>query len=119
MIGFCAPGKVVIWGEYAVLAGAPALVMAVDRYASCSIEAHPAGWRCEAVGFAGQEDLAPADLLSGAVDENGPGAVIAAAVRAIAPDVLRHRLGLSYEAQGEGISADDVVSELLRQVALP
>lgn len=40
-------------------------------------------------------------------------------VRAIAPDVLRHRLGLSYEAQGEGISADDVVAELLRQVALP
>ncbi|MEX0285709.1 MAG: AAA family ATPase [Paracoccaceae bacterium] len=40
-------------------------------------------------------------------------------VRAIAPDVLRHRLALSYEAQGEGISADMVVAELLRQVALP
>lgn len=40
-------------------------------------------------------------------------------VRAIAPDVLRHRLGLSYEAQGEGVSADGVVAELLRQVALP
>lgn len=26
-----APGKVILWGEYAVLAGAPALVMAVDR----------------------------------------------------------------------------------------
>ncbi len=40
-------------------------------------------------------------------------------VRAIAPDVLRHRLGLSYEAQGEAVSPDDVVAELLRQVALP
>jgi len=40
-------------------------------------------------------------------------------IRAIAPDVLRHRLGLSYEAQGDGISADDVVAEILRQVALP
>lgn len=40
-------------------------------------------------------------------------------VRAIAGDVLRHRLGLSYEAQGEGVSADAVVAELLRQVALP
>ena len=29
-----APGKVVLWGEYAVLAGAPAAVLAVDRYAS-------------------------------------------------------------------------------------
>ncbi|MHA3977598.1 AAA family ATPase [Halovulum sp. GXIMD14794] len=40
-------------------------------------------------------------------------------VRAIAPDVLRHRLGLTYEAQGEGVSADAVVEEILRQVALP
>jgi phosphomevalonate kinase len=33
-----APGKIVLWGEYAVLAGAPALVMAVDRYATCTLE---------------------------------------------------------------------------------
>ncbi|WP_138469315.1 MoxR family ATPase [Poseidonocella sp. HB161398] len=40
-------------------------------------------------------------------------------VRAILPDVLRHRLGLSYEAQGEGIAPDAVTAEILRQVALP
>ncbi len=40
-------------------------------------------------------------------------------VRAIAPDVLRHRLGLTYEAQGEGVSPDVVVAEIIRQVALP
>ncbi|WP_371747195.1 AAA family ATPase [Acuticoccus sp. I52.16.1] len=40
-------------------------------------------------------------------------------VRAIAPDVLRHRLGLSYEAQGEGVTPDAVVAEIVRQVALP
>lgn len=40
-------------------------------------------------------------------------------VRAIAPDVFRHRLALSYEAQGEGINADQVIDELLQQVALP
>ncbi len=40
-------------------------------------------------------------------------------VRAIAPDVLRHRLGLSYEAQGEGVTPDRVVAEIVRQVALP
>ena len=39
-------------------------------------------------------------------------------VRAIAPDVLRHRLMLTYEAQGEGVSADRVVQELIAQVAL-
>jgi MoxR-like ATPase len=40
-------------------------------------------------------------------------------VRAIAPDVLRHRLGLSYEAQGEGVTPDQVTAEIIRQVALP
>ena len=40
-------------------------------------------------------------------------------VRAIAHDVLRHRLMLSYEAQGEGINADAVIDALIEQVALP
>jgi MoxR-like ATPase len=40
-------------------------------------------------------------------------------VRAIAPDVLRHRLKLSYEAQGEGVAPDRVVAEIIKQVALP
>ena len=40
-------------------------------------------------------------------------------VRAIAHDVLRHRLILSYEAQVEGVGADAVVDDLIRQVALP
>jgi MoxR-like ATPase len=40
-------------------------------------------------------------------------------VRAIVADVLRHRLTLTYEAQGEGVSADAVVAELVAQVALP
>ena len=40
-------------------------------------------------------------------------------VRAIAHDVLRHRLMLSYEAQVEGVGPDAVVDALIRQVALP
>ncbi|MEM1235713.1 MAG: MoxR family ATPase [Pseudomonadota bacterium] len=40
-------------------------------------------------------------------------------VRAIVSDVLRHRLGLSYEAQGEGVTPDQVVDEIVAQVALP
>jgi MoxR-like ATPase len=40
-------------------------------------------------------------------------------VRAIVHDCLRHRLMLSYEAQGEGVRADQVVDTLLELVALP
>ena len=40
-------------------------------------------------------------------------------VRAIVHDCLRHRLMLSYEAQGEGVSANRVIDTLVELVALP
>ena len=40
-------------------------------------------------------------------------------VRAIAHDVFRHRLALSYEAQGDGIAANAVIDEMLKLVAVP
>ncbi|MEM8700397.1 MAG: MoxR family ATPase [Pseudomonadota bacterium] len=39
-------------------------------------------------------------------------------IRAIAHDVLRHRLSLSFEADGDGISPDKVIDEIVAQVAL-
>lgn len=50
MITGSAPGKVVLWGEYAVLTGAPALVQAVDRCAKCTLEPGDDGWRFSAAG---------------------------------------------------------------------
>ena len=40
-------------------------------------------------------------------------------IRAIVHDCLRHRLMLSYEAQGEGVRADQVIDAIVEQVALP
>jgi MoxR-like ATPase len=40
-------------------------------------------------------------------------------VHAIAHDVFRHRLTLSFEADGDGISPDKAVDEIVTQVALP
>ena len=40
-------------------------------------------------------------------------------VQAIAPDALRHRLLLDYTAQARGVTAQDCVDELLRQVPAP
>jgi len=37
----------------------------------------------------------------------------------LAPDVLRHRLVLSYEALAEGLSADELVLKLMRQIPVP
>lgn len=40
-------------------------------------------------------------------------------IQAIAYDVLRHRLILSYEAEAEGVSTDQFIRELIRRVAVP
>jgi MoxR-like ATPase len=40
-------------------------------------------------------------------------------VKKLAPDVLRHRLGLSYEAEAQSVSAEDLVSLLLGGVGIP
>ena len=47
------------------------------------------------------------------------GYVVPEDVRAIAPDVLRHRIGLTYEAEADGVKADDVVREVLNRVEVP
>lgn len=40
-------------------------------------------------------------------------------IQAIAPDVLRHRILLSFEAEAEGITTDQFIAEMLRLVAVP
>jgi MoxR-like ATPase len=40
-------------------------------------------------------------------------------VKAIAPDVLRHRVALTYEAEAEQTTADQIVTRILDQVAIP
>ena len=47
------------------------------------------------------------------------GYVIPEDVRAVAHDVLRHRIGLSYEAEASNVSADEIVSRILISVEVP
>ena len=49
----------------------------------------------------------------------GRGYVVPEDVRAVAREVLRHRLGLTYEAEAEGVSADEVVTRLVDRVEVP
>jgi len=69
--------------------GSPRASIALDRCA----RAH--AW------LAGRDFVAPEDI------------------QAVAPDVLRHRVILSYEAEADGITPDRFVQELLRRVAVP
>ncbi|MBP5171146.1 MAG: MoxR family ATPase [Bacteroidales bacterium] len=47
------------------------------------------------------------------------GYVIPEDVRAVAHDVLRHRIGLSYEAEANSLTSDEIVSEILNAVQVP
>lgn len=47
------------------------------------------------------------------------GYVIPEDVRAVAPDVLRHRIGLTYEAEAENITTEDIINEILNIVEVP
>ncbi|HLG06536.1 MAG TPA: ATPase, partial [Gemmatimonadales bacterium] len=40
-------------------------------------------------------------------------------LRALAPDVLRHRLVLTFEAEAEDVTADSVVAQILGAVKVP
>ena len=47
------------------------------------------------------------------------GYVIPEDVRAVIHDVLRHRIGLTYEAEAESISSEDIINKIVNQVEVP
>ena len=47
------------------------------------------------------------------------GYVVPEDVRAVAHDVLRHRIGLSYEAEANNITPEDIVSQIINKVEVP
>ena len=47
------------------------------------------------------------------------GYVIPEDVRAVAHDVLRHRIGLSYEAEATNVTSEEIVSDIINKVEVP
>ena len=47
------------------------------------------------------------------------GYVIPEDVRAVCHDVLRHRIGLTYEAEAENITSEDIITDILNNVEVP
>ncbi|MFP4367559.1 MAG: AAA family ATPase [Bacteroidales bacterium] len=50
---------------------------------------------------------------------NRRGYVIPEDIRTVCYDVMRHRIGLSYEAEAENITAEDIITEILNTVEVP
>lgn len=50
---------------------------------------------------------------------NHRGYVVPEDVRHVAPEVLRHRIGLTYEAEAENVTTDNIVREVLNNVEVP
>jgi MoxR-like ATPase len=50
---------------------------------------------------------------------NHRGYVIPEDVRAVCHDVLRHRIGLTYEAEAEEITVEDIINQILNKVEVP
>src|SRR2546423_14646623 len=40
-------------------------------------------------------------------------------VKSIGPDVLRHRLILTYEAEAQGVASDEIIKKIFHAVAMP
>ena len=47
------------------------------------------------------------------------GYVIPEDVRAVCLDVLRHRIGITYEAEAEDITQEQIITEILNKVEVP
>ena len=47
------------------------------------------------------------------------GYVIPEDVRAVAHDVLRHRIGLTYEAEANNVNSEEIISQILNKVEVP
>lgn len=47
------------------------------------------------------------------------GYVVPEDVRALSLDVLRHRIGLSYEAEAENVTTEDIINEILGKIEVP
>ena len=47
------------------------------------------------------------------------GYVIPEDVRAVIFDVLRHRIGLTYEAEAENVTTEDLITQIINEVEVP
>ena len=77
------------------------------------------GERVLVVGSSGSGKTTLAHVLVRFLDARGSFTIGGVPVADLVPDVLRHRLVLSYEALSEGLSADQIVLRIMAKVPPP
>ena len=70
-------------------------------------------------GASPRASIALALAAKGSAFLAGRAYVIPQDVKTLAPDVLRHRLLLSYEAEAEGMTSDDIIRKILNELKTP
>jgi len=98
----------------------------IEEYVASIVDAtrHPQNYGLELDGiieYGGSPRASIWLVLAGKASAllNGRGYVIPEDIRYIAHDVLRHRIILTYEAEAEGITSDDVVDMILSKIRPP
>ncbi len=113
--------------DVARLAAAVHVDERISRYAVQIVSAtrKPADFKLPALaplisfGASPRATLALAHVAKGYAFIQGRAYVVPEDVKAVAPDVLRHRVVLSYEAAAENVTADNVIEQVLGAVAVP
>jgi MoxR-like ATPase len=99
----------------------------IERYIVDIIDAtrNPAGYQLDDLKALIQFGASPRATINLALASRagafiqGRGYVTPQDVKSIAPDVLRHRILLSYEAEAEEKSTDDIIRQLLSRIPVP
>jgi len=101
------------------------IVIATRPGAECGLSARQEGVKLDdadgllAFGASPRAGIALSLAARGLALLNGRAYVLPQDVKELAPDVLRHRIVLSYEAEAEGIDADAVIGRLLAKLRTP
>lgn len=105
-----APGKVMIAGEYAVLDGAPAWMMAVDRRAIVNAEPLPSDkWQIASKGgVEGQAEHSLAELCSTDIDGASPAYLVSAVLRCADAQHLSRLSGAKLHIDSSEFSRDQL-----------
>ncbi|MBK5259973.1 MAG: MoxR family ATPase [Thermoanaerobaculia bacterium] len=113
--------------QLAQLAASVHLDEKISRYAVQLVNAtrRPAEFKLSSLapyvsfGASPRATLALAHVAKGHAFLHGRAFVVPEDVKAVAHDVLRHRLVLSYEAAAEGMSSDRIIDQILNAVPVP